>query len=278
MLAAMTSRPMSQPPEFATLTDDDLITGEAVALDLPPAGVAVRVVSGLIDVVVTVIALLAVLLLMVVATVVDQALAWAGYVGSLIVVFFIYPTTLETLTRGRSLGKLATGLRTVRDDGGPITAQHALTRALIGFVEIYAFSGVPAVLCAMLSHKGKRLGDYAAGTYVVRDRVRLVLPAPVQLPPYLVSWAASADISALPAGLALAIRQYLGRVRQLTPQSRQVLGERLAELARAYAAPPPPPGTSHEDFLASVIATRRDRDVARLRRDQALRHRLTSRR
>ena len=40
-------------PEFATLTTDDLVTGEAVALDLPPASLGVRIVSGLIDVVVT---------------------------------------------------------------------------------------------------------------------------------------------------------------------------------------------------------------------------------
>ena len=38
-------------PEFATLTTDDLVTGEAVALDLPPASLGVRLASGLVDVV-----------------------------------------------------------------------------------------------------------------------------------------------------------------------------------------------------------------------------------
>jgi uncharacterized RDD family membrane protein YckC len=32
---------------------------------------------------------------------------------------------------------------------------------------------VPAFFSALISSRGKRLGDYAAGTYVVRDRVRL---------------------------------------------------------------------------------------------------------
>src|SRR3954466_15838784 len=36
-------------PEFATLTTDDLVTGEAVALDLPPASLGSRIGSGLID-------------------------------------------------------------------------------------------------------------------------------------------------------------------------------------------------------------------------------------
>jgi uncharacterized RDD family membrane protein YckC len=47
MLARMST------PEFATLTTDDLVTGEAVALDLPPAGLASRIASGLIDVALT---------------------------------------------------------------------------------------------------------------------------------------------------------------------------------------------------------------------------------
>ena len=46
--------------EFATLTTDDLVTGEAVALDLPPAGLGTRMASGLIDVAVTLGLLLAI--------------------------------------------------------------------------------------------------------------------------------------------------------------------------------------------------------------------------
>jgi uncharacterized RDD family membrane protein YckC len=278
MLATMTYPAIPRSPEFATLTTDDLVTGEAVALDLPPAGLAIRVVSGFIDVMVTVVLLCVVLFTLTVATFTsDAALLRVGVIGSLVTVFLIVPTSLETLTRGRSLGKLATGLRTVRDDGGPITAQHALTRSLIGFVEIYAFSGVPAVLSAMLSHKGKRLGDYAAGTYVVRDRVRLVLPPPVWMPRHLAQWAAGADIASLPIGLSLAVRQYLGRVHQITPASRATIGEQLATQVRTHVAPEPPPGTTNEDFLAAVIAARRDRDAARLQREDALRRRLTSR-
>ena len=103
----------------------------------------------------------------------------------MITVFLVVPTTVETLSRGRSLGKLACGLRTVRDDAGPISFQHAFVRALIGFVEIYAFTGAPAFFSALLSTKGKRLGDHAAGTYVVRERVRLHLAPPALLPPHL---------------------------------------------------------------------------------------------
>jgi uncharacterized RDD family membrane protein YckC len=270
--------PMSEPgPTFASLTADDHVTGEAVALDLPPASLGARIASGLVDVLLTAVVLVvAVVVLGIAALQSDGALAHVAFIGTLVVVLLVLPTTVETLTGGRSLGKLAMGLRTVRDDAGPITAQHAFVRALIGVVEIYAFTGVPAFFSAMLSSKGKRLGDYAAGTYVVRSRVRLQLASPAEMPPGLAAWARTADMATLPTGLALAVRQYLARQATLDPRHGHEVGTRLAAQVAAHVAPPPPPGTPPHAFLAAVIASRRERDLTRLRRDADLRHRLTS--
>ncbi len=269
---------MPRAPEFATLTDDDLVTGEAVALDLPPASLGSRMLSGLIDVVLTLVLLAGVVFTMILVVAdADFALVWAAWIGSLVTVFLVVPTAVETLTRGKSLGKLCLGLRTVRDDAGPISFQHAFVRSLVGFVEIYAFSGAPAFFSALLSSRGKRLGDYAAGTYVVRERVRLRLAPPPQVPPPLTRWATGADMATLPIGLAVAVRQFLGRSEQIDPRARHQLAVRLADDVRRYVAPPPPAGTPPEAFLAAVIATRRERDWARLQREADLRQRLTGR-
>ena len=266
-------------PEFATLTTDDLVTGEAVALDLPPAGLGSRMASGLIDLTVTVLTLVVVLIIYAVAAVnTDDALATVAVIGTVITVFLIIPTTIETLTRGKSLGKMAVGLRTVRDDAGPISFQHAFVRSLIGFVEIYAFTGVPAFFSMLLSSRGKRLGDYAAGTYVVRERVKLQLAMPAVMPPHLAAWARSADITSLPVGLALAIRQFLGRLPSIDPGSAAMIGEQLANEVRSHVSPAPPPGTTPADFLAAVIASRRERDQTRLQRESAFKDRLVNRR
>ncbi|MBZ5739612.1 RDD family protein [Nocardioides mangrovi] len=265
-------------PEFATLTDDDLVTGEAVALDLPAAGLGARMVSGLLDVLAALILFVVLTIALVVAAAQsDQALVEVATLAALIVSLVAFPATLETLTRGRSLGKLAMGLRVVRDDAGPISFQHAFVRALVGVVEIYLFAVSPAFFSALLSSRGKRLGDYAAGTYVVRERVKLRLAAPAVMPPPLAAWAAAADMASLPTGLALAVRQFLGRLPQIDPASRAALGERLATAVSQYVAPAPPPGTPPEAFLAAVVASRRERDAARLARESALRARLTSR-
>lgn len=266
-------------PEFATLTADDLVTGEAVALDLPPAGLGTRMASGLIDVLATVVLAFVVGFLLLLAAIGGSgALVWAAYILTMVICLVVLPSALETLTGGRSLGKLATGLRTVRDDGGPISFQHAFVRALVGVVEIYLGSGAPAFLSALVSARGKRLGDHAAGTYVVRERVHLTLPQPAPMPEQLRAWASTADVAPLPVGLALAIRQFLSRLHLVTPQSRALMAVRLADQALPLVAPPPPPGTPPEVFLAALLATRRERDTARLQREADVRLRLTGRR
>ena len=262
---------------FGSLTSDDVITGEAVALDLPAASLATRVVSGLIDMLLTgAVALVVFFVFIGAALPTDAALLHVAQVGGMITVLLIFPTVLETTTRGRSVGKMVMGLRTVREDGGPISAQHAFVRALIGVVEIYTLSGVPAFFTALLNEKGKRLGDLAAGTYVVRERVRLTLPPPIEVPEPLRGWAHGADLAPLPPGLALQVRQFVQRAQAMTPQARQTVGERLAGAVAAHVSPPPPPGTPVEAFLAAVIAERRSRDERRLAREAALRERLSS--
>lgn len=275
----MTAASGPGPPDYAWLSADDLVTGEAVALDLPAANLATRMVSGLVDLSVTLVVGLVVVFGFGLATSqTGQALAWVGVVGALIVVLLVVPTTVETLTRGRSLGKLALGLRVVRDDAGPATFQHAFVRALVGVVEIYGLTGGPAFFSALLSTRGKRLGDYAAGTYVVRERVRLRLPPPAQMPAALSAWAAAADLAPLPAGLALAVRQLLARAQEVPPAIRARLAEELAAQVAPYVAPAPPPGASPEDVLAAVMAARRERDLQRLGREADLRRRLTGHR
>jgi len=254
---------------------DELVTGEAVSLDLPPAPLGLHVGSAIIDVVVSVAALVAGILFTVLVAD-DEALISVGITITVAVAFLVLPTAVETLSRGRSLGKLITGLRTVRDDAGPISFMHAFVRALIGLVEIWLLSGTPAFISGLVSRKGKRLGDYVAGTYVVRARVKLVLPPPPLMPPPLAGWARGADIAPLPERLLLSVRQVLGRVDTLAPHARGALLDRLAQDVSAYVSPPPPYGTPADAYLAAVIAEHRERDLARMQREAALVGRLTA--
>ena len=256
----------------------DVVTGEAVALDLQPAAFASRAVSGLIDVgaqVLTLI-LLSIGLGLVLANT-DEDAGTAILLAAVVAVIVGYPLTMETLTRGRTLGKLVMGLRTVRDDGGPIRFRHALIRALVEVLEVWSLAGSPALISSLISARGKRLGDLLAGTYVVRERAVTDRGAPPQMPYQLAGWAQVADIGRIPDPLAVGARQFLGRAPGLHPQARAAMGATFARQVAAHVAPAPPPGTPPEAYLAAVLAERRRRDLIRLGRERELVARLTGR-
>ncbi|PYF99370.1 Uncharacterized membrane protein YckC, RDD family [Georgenia satyanarayanai] len=249
--------------QAAQLPDDLIITGEAVALEVRPAAFLLRVVSALIDAA----AYAAVLLALAVGVLgslgdVNEARATAVSIATLAGVVVVAPTVVETLSRGRSLGKLATGIRIVRDDGGPIRLRHAFIRALTGFGELWLTAGSIAVMTALLNGRGKRLGDLLAGTYAVRTRGADRTAPPLLMPPELEEWARGADIRAMPDGVALAARRFLDRTGTLDPASREQLGRQLAARVEPLVAPPPPWGTHPERFLAAVLVARRDREYA----------------
>lgn len=255
---------------YRSYVGDEVITGEGVAVEVPAASALIRCASGLIDL----IALVIIAFLVAFATSYvggSEALGKITALLSFIGIFVALPTLVETLTRGRSLGKLACGLRTVRDDGGPITMRHALTRALVSIPEVFMLAGAPAVLAMFIHPRAKRLGDMAAGTYVISQRAKLALPYPLQMPPGLHDWAIAADIATLPSPLAVAVRQFLARAGSMTPAARQSVGQDLLAAVLTYVSPPPPAFAPPEYVLAAVIADRRRRDLIRLEREQRLR-------
>jgi hypothetical protein len=178
-----------------------------------------------------------------------------------------YPTLFETLSRGRSLGKLALGLRVVSDDGGPERFRQALMRALAAVLEIWLTLGFLALVTSLLSSGGKRLGDIFAGTFVITERLpgRRGTTAPMSaLPPALAAWAATAELSALTDATAETARQYLSRYYDFTPATREEFGRRIAAAVAAQVSPPPPGGSSPPDYLSAVLAERRSRAHARM--------------
>jgi uncharacterized RDD family membrane protein YckC len=247
------------------LPSTELVTGEAVLLDLRPASFATRGMALLLDLVVQgAIAFGLLFGLPPVLGSLDETASGAVVILCVVGVLVGVPVTLETLTRGRSAGKAAFGLRVVRDDGGPVRFRQALVRGLAGVGEIWLTFGSPAVICSMVHPRGKRIGDLLAGTYVVRERAGAAATPPVTMPPELAGWAAATDIGRLPDRLALSVRQFLARAGRLHPASRERLGLSLAGEVARHVAPPPPPGTHPEQMMAAVLAERRERDLRRL--------------
>ncbi|MFE2289519.1 RDD family protein [Streptomyces sp. NPDC059443] len=243
----------------------DLVTGDAVVLGLRPARLPSRALAVMLDMAVYFAGYLLITIGLTFATAsLDDAAQAAVTVSSFILVLVGVPIAVETLSHGRSLGKLACGLRVVRDDGGPIRFRHALVRGAMGVVELYMFFGAVAVIASLVSARGRRLGDVFAGTLVIRERVpgARVMPVPPP-PPWLAGRFGALDLSGVPDGLWLAIRQYLTRMNQLDPQMGAAMAARLADDLVARTGAPAPVGVPAAAFLMAVVHERQSRDAAR---------------
>ncbi len=245
----------------------EVVTGEAVVVEMPLARFPSRLVARALDMVIQGAVLLTLTFGLVVAFPgADAAAAQALTLTVVVLVLVGYPVIWETATRGATPGKFALGLRVVSDDGGPVRFRQALVRGLVGAFELWPLAFV-ALLCSLLSADGKRAGDFAAGTRVVQRRLpapALVAPAFAAVPPALAAWAVSLELSSLSDAVAETARQYLSRLPSLSPAARDELGWRLATAMSAQVSPPPPPGTPPVFYLAAVLAERGRRSRARL--------------
>ncbi|RMI34132.1 RDD family protein [Nocardia stercoris] len=243
-------------------------TGEGVALDLPIARIPTRAAAFLIDLLVQAVilnVLTAGLLLLVFQLRPDDAWVATGFLLIFVGVLAGYPIACETLLHGRTPGKLALGLRVVRDDGGPIDFRHALTRGLGGtIVDFWMLGGfgAVAVVTSACSPRGRRVGDILAGTVVVHNVSRVPYPALAVAPPWLAAWAHRLDLSGLTEDLALPVRTYLTRFPTLTPEVRHNLGHALVIAVCGRLRVPAPAGYPPMHILAAVVAERQRRTLA----------------
>ncbi|WP_047468338.1 RDD family protein [Streptomyces sp. M10] len=238
------------------------VTGEAVALELRPAKLLSRGAAVLIDLVVTWLVFLLVMVGVLVSTgSLDEAAVAAVSVAVFLLVPVGGPIAVETLSHGRSLGKWACGLRVVREDGGPVRFRHALVRGAMAVVEILLTVGVVACVASLVSERGRRVGDVFAGTLVVRERIPVARVPELAAPePWLAQQVNGLDLSSVPDSLWLAVRQYLGRARQLDAQVAAAMAGRLAEELAVRTGVPVPAGVPAGSYLAAVAYERRERE------------------
>lgn len=247
------------------LGDEELITGEAVALDVRPTSFFLRAAGGAIDFVAYTLPLYGSLVLyssVLPRTSIDPAAAAALVTATTVLFWVIAPIAVEVATRGRSLGRWAVGSRIVRDDGGAAGLRHAIIRGLLGYVEIFLTVGSLAVIVSLLNRRSKRLGDLIAGTYSQHERVPRPTPHGYAMPPELMGWAQVADVAKLPDRLSRRIAAHLASATRTDPATRARLSFELAGEASRWVSPLP--DVDPLTFLVGVAVMRRDRDYAAL--------------
>jgi len=235
-----------------------LVTPEAVVLEFETAGLGSRILASTVDLTIQAIILF-------VGSIGLAALAAADGPTSLgislllalgFLTLFGYPAGFETLWRGRTPGKAAFGLRVVTREGTPIMFRHAAVRAALTIVDFWLSSGAVAVMSVLLTRDNQRLGDLAAGTFVLRERTGAERPEPVrfEIPPALAGYASTLDVRGLSSTEYTTVRAFLVRAPSLPPQTRFDLAARLAAPIAARLQTAIPAEIAAEDFLMCIAA------------------------
>jgi uncharacterized RDD family membrane protein YckC len=166
-----------------------------------------------------------------------------------------YFVLFEMSGGGRSLGKLVAGLRVVRDGGLPITFRASAVRNLLRIVDYLPTSYLVGLTSMVVSSEGKRLGDMAAGTLVVR------LDRPAPAPPLLDDEDPSeagfrfdrSQIAGIGRKERALIRQTLRRIDSLEKERREAALERAVEVLRARTGHEPVEEQRRLDFLRALL-------------------------
>lgn len=216
---------MDTPAQFDGLF---IATPERVSFSYQLAGLGSRFIAQFLDLLILTVA-------MGVVAVGTSAIGLGGPTTALLLIIasflFIngYFVFFEGLWSGQTPGKRVARLRAVADAGQPITFEQALMRNLVRNLDFLPlFYGV-GIVALFANGRGKRLGDMAAGTVVVRERASLSLGRLVAMAEMTLASAAQRPVitaNALPGGDMAYARQRA--LRDLDP--------RLRDFVTAYAA------------------------------------------
>jgi uncharacterized RDD family membrane protein YckC len=236
-------------------------TAEGIELELLLAGLGSRFGAALIDVVIQLVLVLAVTLGLGLAT----GGVGDGWIGALYLVLafliiFGYDVAFESLNSGRTPGKLAAGLRVVRSTGQPVGFLTSSVRNLLRIVDFLPlFYGVGAT-SIFVTGNDQRLGDLAAQTLVVRERIAAPPPM-LTLGPNAMARDATFlawDVSTVTPDETATVRRYLERRPQLSLAARAQLSWELCERLRPKVSGLPRTWPA-ETVLEGIVAAKSTR-------------------
>ena len=244
-----------------------IATPEGVDLELTLAGLGSRFVARMIDTLLqgVVIAALALLLRETPAltgTLEGGAIGAAVFFVLAFLVLFGYDILFEVLASGRTPGKRWNGLRVVQVGGHPVTFVPSAVRNILRLADILPGGYVVGCVSILASSRNQRLGDIAAGTLVIRDRLGSApkqpsWTRPVAVPPVpeeLAPW----DVSSVTVDELSAVRRFLERRHDLEAGARHELAWKLAERLRPKVAGAPR-DLAAESFLEQLAAAKATR-------------------
>jgi len=234
-----------------------IATPEGVEIELTLAGLGSRFIAAVIDLTIRLLPLIA---LWVLLDPQRRALGAALFALAEFGIQFFYNVLFEVLGGGRTPGKRWTGLRVVRGGGRPITFVRSALRNILRLIDILPIAYAIGMSSIFVTSRNQRIGDLAAGTYVLRDRHgdRRSGEAPTPLPSFDIGPAVDWDVSAVSSSDVATVRAFLERRDTLDPTARASIAAELATRLRPRVGGAAEP--ANETFLALLVAAKAQRE------------------
>jgi len=147
-------------------------------------------------------------------------------VGAFTAVLSLYYVGFEWLWSGQTPGKRVLKLRVISEDGGPASAGAMFLRNVLRVADLIPFAAPYGLggLVMFVNRRAKRIGDYAAGTIVVRERPE---PLAAFRPAAAAEGALPGDV--LGAADLARVQAFVVRAPQMIVASRDALARRIAD-------------------------------------------------
>jgi uncharacterized RDD family membrane protein YckC len=215
---------------MSTIYEDSttITTPDGLTVEVRLAGLGSRFASDLLDSVIKFLAILAMYGLTLVTGFGGAAFAIGAFV-----VYFGYDVFFETVFDGRTPGKRSQGTRVVRSGGQSIGFVASAIRNVLRLIDVLpAFYGVGGV-AILQSKNNQRVGDMAAGTLVIRERIGDVVSTSATAPTSATWRAPLLDVGAVTSDEWEAVNAFLRRRDSLSADVRARIAAALAEHLRS---------------------------------------------
>jgi uncharacterized RDD family membrane protein YckC len=244
-------------------------TPEQTVVEFALAGIGSRFLAVLIDILLQTAGFILLFLLALPVIVyggISESAAGSPWVlGGLVFVGFLlqsgYFAFFETVWNGQTPGKRWTHLRVIKDSGRPVTAEAAILRNLLRIVDYLPTLYATGIITILISPQHKRVGDYVAGTVVIREKgLRAERPAwdaPVEHSP------TSSQLPMLSPDELQLVESFLQRRGGLEPDVRWAMARQIAERLGQRWSVAPEVRPDPEKFLE--VLAEHSRSTARFR-------------
>ena len=206
----------------------EIETPEQVTVTVTVAGIGSRAAAAIIDALIILLMVFAGWLLVIApgAGLLGEG-AWVLAIGLILTfaLFWGYYVLFEGLRDGQTPGKRLLRLRVVQDGGYSVSFAASAVRNLVRLLDMQPFpTGLLGLAVALVSRSGKRLGDMAAGTIVVREHLQHVA-----VPVGAEQDGASAEPAVLTEAEYELLERYMARRDALDPAHRHAIAEQMAQ-------------------------------------------------